>query len=250
MPGPFSGAFVRRVIDHSGKDVPEHAHDWPLLSLFVMGGCLTRAEPGEAFVSGPSAVLYRAGAKHKNTVGDFGFEQIEIEFDPAWLGDALPTAPVSRWIGGRIGGAARAFARLCTEEIDEAALRAGLRQFLEGASRAPPRRSPGWVEEVSRRLRENPSLTARDLSPVAQRHPAWLGTAYLRATGEGLAVAAARFRVESAARLLRETDLAPAQVAAEVGFCDQSHMSRTFRNLFGRLPSAVRADRDRFRRLT
>ncbi len=243
----FSGAVVRRVIDRSGKDVPEHAHDWPVLSLFVMGGYLTRAEPGEASISGPSAIFYRAGAAHRNAAGDFGFEQIEIEFDPAWLGDAIPTAPVSRWIGGRIAGEARAFARLCTDEMDEAAVRAALQRFFAGASRTPPLRITDWVGEVSRRLRENPSLKARDLAPVVRRHPAWIGTAYLQATGEGLAAAAARFRVEDAARLLRETDLAPAQVAAEAGFCDQSHMSRTFRNLLGRLPSAVRADRAQFR---
>lgn len=31
----FSGASIRRVVDRSGARVPEHAHDWPLLSLFV-----------------------------------------------------------------------------------------------------------------------------------------------------------------------------------------------------------------------
>lgn len=243
----LSGAFVRRVIDRSGKDVPEHAHDWPLLSLFVMGGYLTRAEPGEAFICGPSAVFYQAGAAHRNTVAETGFEQVEIEFDPAWLGGAIPSVAVSRWIGGQVGSAARALARLCSDETDEAAMRLALRRFFESAVRSPPRPTAGWVAEVIRRLRENPSLQVRDLAPVAQRHPAWLGTAYSQVTGEGLAAAAARFRVERAAQLLRETDLTPAQVAADAGFCDQSHMSRTFRRLLGRLPSAVRADRNRLR---
>jgi AraC-like DNA-binding protein len=243
----FSGAFVRRVIDRSGKDVPEHAHDWPLLSLFVMGGYLTRAEPGEAFICGPSAIFYRANAAHSNTVADTGFEQVEIEFDPAWLGGAIPTAAVSRWIGGQVGTAARGLARLFSDETDEAVVRLALRRFFEGADRTPPRRTPGWVADVIGRLREDPNLRVRDLAPVAQRHPAWLGTAYSQATGEGLAAAAARFRVERAAQLLRETELAPAQVAAEAGFYDQSHMSRTFRRLLGRLPSAVRADRYQFR---
>ncbi|HLW73800.1 MAG TPA: helix-turn-helix domain-containing protein, partial [Gammaproteobacteria bacterium] len=78
-------------------------------------------------------------------------------------------------------------------------------------------------------------------------HPSWLGTAYRRAAGEGLMDAAARFRVEHAARLLRETDAALACIAMEAGFCDQSHMIRTFRRVLGRLPSAVREDRRQFR---
>lgn len=247
MQTEFSGANVRRVVDRSGKIVPEHAHDWPMLSLFVMGGYLNQAEPGEALISAPSAVLYRAGAAHRNAVAAFGFEQIEIEFDPAWLGAAIPSVPVSRWIGGRIGEEASGLARRCAGQIDENALRATLTRFLAGAGHASTRDATGWPNDVSDRLRENPSLTARELAREVNRHPAWLGTAYRNATGEGLAAAASRFRIERAACLLRETDLAPALIAAEAGFCDQSHMSRTFRRLLGRLPSSVRADRRWFR---
>jgi AraC family transcriptional regulator len=243
----FGGATVRRVIHRSGKVVPEHAHDWPVLSLFVLGAYLDQAAPGEAFIAEPSAVFYRAGAAHRNTMAAFGFEQIEIELDPAWLSGEIPTVPVSRWIGGRIGAEARSLARLCAENPDEAVLRAALRRFLDGATHASEPRRPDWVADVGRRLREDPSLTVRDLARAADRHPAWLGTAYQQAAGEGLAAAAARFRVERAACLLRETDLAPAQVAAEAGFCDQSHMSRSFRRVRGRLPSSVRADRRWFR---
>jgi AraC-like DNA-binding protein len=247
MQSAFSGAVVRRVIDRSGAVVPEHAHDWPVLSLFVMGGYLNQSEAGDAFIAGPSAVLYRPGAGHRNAVADLGFEQIEIEFDPAWLGGAMPAAPVSRWIGGRVAAEARSLARLCAEGGEEASLRTALQQFLAGADRAPGPDAAAWTAEVGRRLRADPGVSVRDLAREAGRHPAWLGTGYRRATGESLAAAAARFRVERAACLLRETDLTPAQVAADAGFCDQSHMSRSFRRLLGRLPSQVRADRCRFR---
>lgn len=60
---------------------------------------------------------------------------------------------------------------------------------------------------------------------------------------------AARFRLERAAHLLRETDQTAAGVALEAGFCDQSHMNRTFRRLLGRLPSEVRNDRSEFRQI-
>ncbi|MGH8291174.1 MAG: hypothetical protein ACREV7_19585 [Steroidobacteraceae bacterium] len=108
----FSGALVRRVIDRSGARVPEHAHDWPLLSLFVMGSYSNRTEMGEQFIAGPSAVLYATGAAHCNTAGPGGFEQIEIEFDPAWLRSAcLPAGPVVRWVGGVLAGGAHGVSR-------------------------------------------------------------------------------------------------------------------------------------------
>jgi AraC family transcriptional regulator len=66
--------------------VPEYAHDRPVLSIFVLGGYLNQTELGQRLIDGPSATLYRAGSAHGNTALSVGFEQIEIEFDPEWLG--------------------------------------------------------------------------------------------------------------------------------------------------------------------
>lgn len=244
----FSGASVRRVVDRSCALVPEHAHDWPVLSLFVVGGYSNLTEIGESFIAAPSAILYRAGAAHQNVVASVGFEQIEIEFDPHWLGcERLPGVPVSRWVGGYTGAEVRALVRVCSEEGDERRLRAAVQQFVEQATREPRHTAPGWVDTITRRLSENTSLRVEDLAAEVGRHPSWLGTAYKRATGEGLLQAAARFRVELAVRMLRETTLSSACIAVEAGFCDQSHMNRTFRRVLGRSPSAVREDRRCFR---
>jgi AraC family transcriptional regulator len=244
----FSGASVRRTIDHSGARVPEHAHDWPLLSLFAMGAYSNRTELGEELIAGPSAILYAAGAPHCNTAGPQGFEQIEIEFDPAWLrGERLPAGPVSRWLGGHGGAAARALARLCTQHVTEAELRAGLYRFLELARLSSRARRPAWLEDVTRSLRSDPGRKVSALARDMGLHPSWLGTAYRDAAGEGLRDTAARFRVEHAARLLRETESPLAGIAMDAGFCDQSHMIRNFRRVLGRLPSAVRGDKDHLR---
>lgn len=105
----------------------------------------------------------------------------------------------------------------------------------------------GWLDQVTGLLKEDPARKVCGLAATVGLHPSWLGTAYRRVTGEGLTDAAARFRVERATRLLRETDLPCAQIAIDAGFCDQSHMIRTFRRTLGRLPSAVREDKKHFR---
>lgn len=244
----LSGAIVRRVVDRSNADVPEHAHDWPVLSLFVMGGYRNRTELGETFIAGPSAILYRAGTTHANVTTSMGFEQIEIEFDPAWLGRALlPDVPVLRWLGGRTAAKARALALVCGRDVHEDLLRTAVRGFLEIANVEPEPSRARWLDVVVRRLRENASVKVSDLAHEVGIHPSWLGTAYRRAMGETLQQTAARLRVERAAHLLRESEESDACVAAEVGFCDQSHMIRTFRRVLARLPSMVRNDRHHFR---
>lgn len=244
----FSGASVRRVIDRSQVQVAEHAHDWPVLSLFVIGSYLNETEIGGRFICGPSAVFYRAGAAHRNTIAAVGFEQIEIEFDPSWVGHGfLPTGPVTRWIGGGAAAHARCLVEACEGESSEMRLRAALQGFLQSAPSEPHREFPGWVDTVARRLRENTTLRVSDLAREVGRHPSWVGSAYRHAAGEGIRETAARLRVERATCLLRETDRPYAAIALDAGFCDQSHMNRTVRRVLGRSPSAVRQDRRSFR---
>jgi len=247
----FSGASVRRTLDRSGAQVAEHAHDWTVLSLFVMGSYSNQTEIGEEFIAGPSAILYSAGAAHRNIAGPDGFEQIEIEFDPAWIRFvSVPAGPVLRWLGGRTGAQARALARICSGDASEKSIRVALQQFFAAAASDRLVGRPGWLDGVTRRLRGDPTSKVSELARGAGLHPSWLGTAYRHAAGEGLMDTAARLRVEHAAMLLRETDLPFAGAATEAGFCDQSHMIRTFRRILGRAPSAVRADKEHFRQAT
>ncbi len=245
----FTGAFVKRVIDRSHTRVPEHAHDWPLVSINVIGSYRNETEIGDRVIAGPSAVFYQAGAAHRNTIAADGFEQIEIEFDPAWLGRSfLPAMPVKRWIGGDTRAVRQSLLRACGPEGSELQLREKLRRFLECVHVEPAGELPGWVGTVVGRLRNDTTLRVRDLARGVDRHPSWIGAAYRRATGEGLQETAARFRVERAANLLRETEQPCARVAFEAGFCDQSHMNRTFQRVLGRSPTEVREDRLSFRR--
>lgn len=245
----FSGAAVRRVIDPANIRVPEHAHDWPVVSLFVIGGYTNCTELGELAISGPSAILYRAGAFHRNEISCHGFEQIEVEFDPAWLGcSGHPGAPLRRWIGGRVGALARSLAQQCSRDLSEEQLRAGLRALLAEGQGDRRGVSPPWVSLIDRRLQADPAASVAELAKEIGRHPSWLGTAYALSKGEGILETSARLRVERAAHLLRESDASLAWVATEAGFCDQSHMNRALRRILGRTPSAVRCDRQELRR--
>jgi AraC family transcriptional regulator len=244
----FTGAVVSRTLDRSYSRVLEHAHDWPMLSFFVLGAYSNRTEVGDRYVCGPSAVLYRAGARHANAVSADGFEQVEIEFDPAWLRfSGLPDMPVAHMTGGCIGAATRAMVRTCGKVMDEERFATALRWFLTIAVEHSGGSRPVWVDQVTSRLRQNLALRVNDLAREVARHPSWLGTAYRGAVGEGILETAARLRVEHAVRLLRETDLTYCEIANDAGFCDQSHMNRSFRRVLDRLPSTVRDEKSRFR---
>jgi AraC family transcriptional regulator len=214
-----------------------------------MGSYSNGTEIGEKFIAGPSAVFYRARAPHRNTSGSDGFEQIEIEFDPAWMGRSSPSVPAMRWIGGQTGAQVRRLVRTCEQEASEGLVRAALRQFLTTAASQPPREAANWVGKITRRLNECNGLKVSRVAAELGRHPSWVGSAYRHATGESIQETAARFRVERATRLLRETAEPYASIAIEAGFCDQSHMNRTFRRLLARPPAAVRQESRSWRQI-
>lgn len=245
----FDGAVVRRIIDPSRAVVAEHAHDWPVLSLYVMGDYRNATERGEHAISGPSFVLYRRGAAHRNAIGERGFEQIEIEFDPAWLG-RMPDQPVVMRIGGMCGALAHALAAACTTGLSAELLRRDARRLLIAARDETQHRNHAWVEKVDAALRADPRRRIGELAGDVGVSPAWIGPAYRRCSGESLKDTAARLRVERAAHLLRESDRTLADIAMDAGFCDQSHMNRAFRRVLARAPAAIRRERIGFRHTT
>lgn len=242
----FSGARCFRVIDVGGADCPVHSHDWPILSLYVIGRQTKIHEGGETVIAGPAAVLHRAGAPHANRVGALGLEQIDIQFDPRWLfpeGVDLVQQPVECWIGGEVGAASRVLAKAWRGDRSEEKLIKLTRRFLQHATHSPLRKRPPWIDVAARRAEEtngpvNTSRLARHLG----LHPAWLTQAYRAAMGEGLQETGQRRRIERAVDMLRGSSTPCAQVAADAGFCDQSHMSRAFAKFLGRTPLKVREE--------
>jgi len=153
-----------------------------------------------------------------------------------------------QWIGGAAGAQARCLAQAC-DYASETGLRAAVQRFFRCASRQLQREPASWIGAITRRLGEDTTLRIADLAREVSRHPSWVGAAYRHATGERVQETAARFRVQRATRLLRETNQAYASIAQEAGFCDQSHMNRTFRRVLARSPAAVREERRDFRQL-
>jgi hypothetical protein len=49
----FSGARIVRIIDAPNSQTVPHAHDWPILSLHVVGTCRKIAEDYENVIAGP-----------------------------------------------------------------------------------------------------------------------------------------------------------------------------------------------------
>jgi AraC family transcriptional regulator len=244
-----SAAVARLTVLSAGRRLDEHIHDNPYLSLHLLGAYTEHGDAGEAAIDCPAAAFHPAGSAHADAIGAAGLATVVIEFDPAWLRRAV--AGHSRldrsryWIGGRVGRRAGRLARAWLRGAPPAARFEATRAFLAAAAHETHEvGGPPWLERLRDLTGEvSPAPRTAELARAMGVSGAWMARAYREWRGEGLGEALRRRRVEAAAHLLEATDRPLAQIAYEVGFCDQSHMNRAFNALIGRTPGAVRANR-------
>lgn len=238
----FSGARLVRILDAANTRTDEHAHDWPILSLHVVGTGRKIVEDAETSIAGPSAVLHGVGAPHANVVGNSGLEQLEIQFDPAWIGMTQRELGAMRWwTCGRVASVSTLLAKMWRDpSADESVIAGATRHFLELALPRADGARPSWLDRVDACLDDKRQLSTREIALRLGLHPVWMARAYRAVVGEGMHETKRRRRVERALALLRDGDCSAAQVAADAGFYDQSHMIRCFRTVLDRTPGEAR----------
>jgi AraC-like DNA-binding protein len=168
-------------------------------------------------------MFYRPGERHSNLVGSVGLEQVDLEFDPCWLGLKLNPSwsPVVNWKGGLAGLRPRRLARQWSNPAArEADLAKATREFLIRSFEAPAVREPAWLADALQLIDTSAAATAMQIARELELHPGWFAQAYRSAMGEGIGETVRRRRVETAVHLLVSSAEPQAQVAAAVGFSD------------------------------
>jgi AraC-like DNA-binding protein len=242
-----------------------HAHETYTFALieagtevFEYGSSLLRAERGAVALLNPEVVhtgqaetaagwayrvLYPAADVVSGVAADLGWRPGTPSFPQTVVYD-----PGSARLLRAAHIAAEHGDRLASSSLLRASL-AGLLRAHAGPGRlaAAPRRragSPAAVREardlLTGRLADPPSLD--DLALAAGMSPFTLVRAFRTETGLPPHAYLNQVRVRLARRLLDE-GMAPAEVAAEVGFADQAHLTRHFKRVVGVPPGAYQRER-------
>jgi len=127
----------------------------------------------------------------------------------------------------------------------QTAWREAILQLFQRHARIPPAPEPGREpravalakELLAARLGEPPSL--EELAAQVNLSPFHFARVFRRATGLPPHAWLKQRRLEQARALLR-SGCAPLQVAMQLGFADQSHLSRQFKQVYGVAPGAYR----------
>ncbi len=248
--GRGSGAVARLTSLPPGSRLDDHVHDHPYLSLHVLGAYREAGEGGEVRIDGPAAAFHPAGSAHADRIGDRGLTTVVVEFDADWLARALGARPVPErsvyWRDGAMAAGSARLARFCLgPDGAYRSVRASLGFLGKALTARPQPRAGAWLERLDALMDSDPDLAPARLSERLGVSDAWLARAYRSRRGEGLAERRRRRQVETAVMLIETGSSALADVALEAGFCDQSHMNRSFKLLLGCTPAEVRRERAR-----
>lgn len=183
---------------------------------------------------------------------EHGAEGLNIELPLDWLAkyriDRPSTEPfVYRHAGpsitaiGVIQLALRSNDSLRTLAVEEAVL-----CLLDSVWRPVIRRhgNAKWLDraEMAVRAGYQKSIGLDAIANEAGVHPAHLCREFRRAYGCTITHYAARLRCDDALNRLLNSTAPLATIAAQTGFADQAHLTRSFRRFFGTTPGRLRRD--------
>ena len=234
-----------------GLEIPEHFHDRSFFHMLVQGSCWgnlgrqwKQYEPG-AIVFHPSREVHRA------SVSTAGGRCFLLEVGSQWeeLADSFGGLPSEQVVyeGGSLHQLGlRLFNELAGGDTASPLVMEGIALELIGRvvrRRARlDRRPPPWISDVAERLRAElcEPLTVKGLAADLGVSPLRLSREFRRTYGESVGEMQRRLRIDESCRRLGEPEARLADIAADVGFADQSHFNRVFRKALDMTPAAYR----------
>lgn len=239
----IDGAHVVSVHHAGGLVIAGHAHDTAKLVILLDGGATERSGRDLVEPARCEVLVRPRWSVHANQYHADGARSLLVELDdaPAGVAGAL-LAPAVAGLHGR-----RLIAAFHARRDERPRLaRAAIAGALAALREAPPPRTPAWLDRAREllfaRIARPPRLV--ELAREVGVHPVYLAQAFRRRWGIApLGYVRAHRVFRAIERIAQGAPLA--DVALEVGFADQSHMTRAIRRARqappGRLRRTIRA---------
>lgn len=233
-------------------ELPRHEHPQATIAVVLRGGFAGTYEGTERDCAPMTIVVEPAGSHHANRFGGMPTTVLSLSLGPM-VSPALDGVASTQRFGQdpyAAGFARQAYAELRRPDaLTPLAVEAlGLELVCRLGRTQPDDGVPAWLR-VARDLvdeRFTESLRLADVAAAVGVDPHRLARAFRRAYRAPLATYVRHLRVKAAAdRLLLDDEASIAAIAVEVGFADQSHLTRLFARVMGTTPARYRAARRR-----
>lgn len=209
--------------EQPGRHIPRHRHFAPYAAIILRGGYVEAGDCGRFRAVAGDVLLHDRFEAHQDHIDPAGADILNL---------ALPERPAFAF--GRIADP-DALRRLAERDPAVAATRL-MAELEHGGALLDD-----WPDLLAADLRVGRATDLRDWADAHGLWPSSVSRGFRLCYG----VSPQRYRLEQraarAARATRQRRDPLAQIAAEFGFADQSHMCRITRRLYGHSPATLRA---------
>lgn len=242
---------VNRLVHTQPRSLPSHAHQAGFVSLMLHGEYRETAGFLQFGYQPFSCIYHPPGMDHHDEIGQAGVTLLTLEFKPELFDDmdfaAVNLRPIidlsGRQPAWELMDLYQRISSNAANDLDIESRAVALAFSIVKFSIRAPRdlRSLQRAREyVHAHFSENLNLTR--VARAAGVHPVYLGQIFRKQFGETLGEYLNRIRVRTAAGLLANSDVPLSSIAVDLGFYDQSHFTRVFRQVTGATPGAFRGE--------
>jgi len=228
-----------------------HSHERPYISILLRGSYTERCGPRAWDCTAGQVIFHAPGEAHSNQFFEDGGELLNLEILPS-LAQRLRDDGIRTDLRTHLKDsncfelALRLHRELRSpDSLSGLAIEGVVMELAAHVLRRcipKPVNEGHWIEQVRTILREQftapPSLT--ELAAMVHVHPVHLARTFRQRLCCTVGDYVRMLRVEAACQKLRHTDVPIADIAAETGFADQSHLSRTLKKHTGMSPLCLR----------
>jgi AraC family transcriptional regulator len=230
---------VREVVYSPGERMQRHAHEFSNVTVVVSGQIDELSAGGDHRGRAGSVVLKPAGCEHENGVGGRGARTVTVELRHGGIAAEVGGRAWSWFEQPAVVKAAVALCRATHARMEAAALDlvATVLTAPHGGAAVPPW-LPRIIDALEQRFDEPLRLDA--LARDHGLHPVYVSRAFRQHVGVAMHDYLRGLRLQHARHLLSGSPRSITAIAAEAGFSDGSHLSRTFSELLGVTPKTFR----------
>lgn len=209
------------ITRHSAFDrMPRHRHDEGYVALVLAGGYVEAGDRGRLRVEAGQAVFHERHESHRNEFFGAGAQVLNLPVPVRGMPEVM----------GRVADA-DAIARLAERDLGQAA------ELLRETFHPNANRLDDWPDLLARALADVPSLDLAAWADATGIAPQSVSRGFRRAYGTTPKRYRLELRAMQALRRLPGWQGSLATLAAETGFADQAHMTRTIVAMTGCAPT-------------
>jgi len=245
------GLLFAELVHASEQDVPVHTHETAFYHLTLAGAYDESTARGRICFAPFSAAFLHSDTRHYARVAPAGAHLFTLELGANWIQEFLEIHREPETVHDCRGGKLACLGVQLYGAYQEGNAASGLTieclawELLAAAAdmefgrQAKP---PTWWQRIIELLNFEfiRDLRISDLAREAGVHPVYLARVFRRFSGQTPGEWIQRLRVRLACERLLDPDEGIAQIAAEAGFADQSHLSRVFKRYTAMTPAKFR----------